>query len=278
MLLGVNPSLVFSNFKNGTYLVEIKVTDNFKNQQHNILQLTIHALPFFYETIWFKLLLPLVITLVLLSVFLFRLRQINKWNKFRTALSQDLHDDAGATLSSVNILSTMLTEQEPLSPKAKIYMQRITDDVKLLQLKLDEIIWSLKKHTGNMQQVYNRLAEYGSFIMEAKQIAFTAEASPDLDHIALPIKKLRNVFLTAKEALNNIAKHSNAKNALLHIIIQEKNICIIIKDDGNGTVVNNTTDRNGITGMHRRIKEIKGNIQVSSVPQQGTAITITLKY
>ncbi|MCP9753518.1 sensor histidine kinase [Ferruginibacter sp. HRS2-29] len=276
-LLGNNPSFVFSNFKNGSYTICIKATDDLQNTQDKTLVLQIKALPYYYETLRFKILLPAGIIFLLLFFFWLRIRQLNKWNSFRASLSQDLHDDAGATLSSVNILSTLVAEQEPLSERGALYMRRITDDVKILQLKLDEIIWSLKSNTSNMHQVYSRLVEYGSFIMGAKNIEFAASASPDMDHISLPIKKLRNLFLTAKEALNNIAKHSEASHASLTITAGQQLVSITVSDNGKGIAQQKIHSRNGITGMQKRIKETGGNIRINSSSATGTNIHITLK-
>ncbi|MFC4262746.1 ATP-binding protein [Ferruginibacter yonginensis] len=270
------PTLTFSNFKPGTYNIAVRVSDNLDMWQNKQLLLTIIAKPKFIETIWFIILLAAIGIAIGWALFKFRLNQLRRINQFRANISQDLHDDVGATLSSINILSTMLSESTTLADKPKTYVQKINTDVQQLQLKLDEIIWSLKKEENSIQQIFNKLINYGTYIFDAKNINFTHQLPNDAATIFVPNQHKRSIYLLVKEALNNIAKHSQAQHAALLFTHTNKQLSIVIKDDGKGINQANIDKRNGIKGMHQRATEIGAQVFIDS-SSKGTTITLQIK-
>ncbi|TFF36591.1 sensor histidine kinase [Mucilaginibacter psychrotolerans] len=275
--LGNNPILTFSNFKPGKYAITVKAVDNLSNQQTKQLLLYVLALPAFYETIWFVIVITAAVVSLVWLFFAFRLRQLKKIGKFRSAISQDLHDDVGATLSSINILSGMLKDETRLPEKSALYLQRINTDVQQLQVKLDEIIWSLKKEENSLQQIFVKLVNYGYVMMEARDIAFEHYDEMGQQEKTLSYQINRNLYLLVKEALNNIAKHSNATAATLLFKLQKKLLVITITDNGLGIPPERMHKRNGISGMGKRAEEIGARIQINTGNNKGTEIVVEIK-
>ena len=277
LTLGNTPVLTFSNYKPGNYMIKVKAVDNLSNRQTKGLLLNVLALPAFYETIWFTVIIIAVVASLVWLFFAFRLRHLKKIGKFQSAISQDLHDDVGATLSSINILSGMLTDQTKLPEKSALYLQRINTDVQQLQVKLDEIIWSLKKEENSLQQIFVKLVNYGYMIMEARDIAFEHHDEIGPQEKTLSYQINHNIYLLVKEALNNIAKHSNATTATLLFKLQKKLLVITIKDNGRGIPPELMRNRNGISGMARRAEEIGAGIKINTGTDTGTEIIVEIK-
>ncbi|NRF40097.1 sensor histidine kinase [Pedobacter foliorum] len=277
LTLGHSPVLVFSNFKPGDYAIKVRVSDNQDQWQPKQLQFNLVALPAFHETIWFIIVVIFIIVIIIWLLFSFRLRQLKKLSAFRSSVSQDLHDDVGATLSSINILSAMLAEQTKLPEKSSLYLQRINTDVQQLQLKLDEIIWSLKKEDNSLHQIFTKLVNYGYAILDAKNIVFEHRIDGVQKDYFLPYKINRNLYLLVKEALNNIAKHSTATRASFTISLDKNRISIIVTDNGKGIAEDKTYKRNGISGMKERASEIGAVMSISTVENKGTEIRVQKK-
>ena len=91
--------------------------------------------------------------------------------------------------------------------------------------------------------------------------------------LKLPLQLRSDLFMIFKEAVNNIAKHSNAVHAWVSLNKNNKRILLEIKDDGCGFATKSTIKGNGLHNMHERVKNLHGNLFVLS-GKNGTKITL----
>ncbi len=83
-------------------------------------------------------------------------------------------------------------------------------------------------------------------------------------------------YRIAQEALNNIAKHSNANIASLLLKSSSKHLKLVISDNGNGFNSKKSTPENlGLTIMRERAKLMGASLDISTNPGQGTKISLT---
>lgn len=88
----------------------------------------------------------------------------------------------------------------------------------------------------------------------------------------------RNVFLTVKEALNNVVKHAQATEVSLTIQPRADQVIITVDDNGRGFTPSETTRlRNGLTNMTNRMAESGGTCDISASPA-GTRVKISYPY
>ena len=85
----------------------------------------------------------------------------------------------------------------------------------------------------------------------------------------------KNILLIVKEAMNNIAKYSNAQNAKVSLLQQEKNIILTIRDNGRGFSNPDALNGNGLGNMQQRSKDLGGVCKILSEPEKGVCITCT---
>jgi signal transduction histidine kinase len=98
----------------------------------------------------------------------------------------------------------------------------------------------------------------------------------ETNEIHLSPETKRNVFLIFKEALNNIIKHSDARNAYIRLKISDKNLLLAIKDDGKGFNKASGFIGNGLKNMQNRAKEINGTIKLNSNFGKGTTLALSV--
>lgn len=95
----------------------------------------------------------------------------------------------------------------------------------------------------------------------------------------IPFKISKHILYILREALNNIAKHSKAKNAALEIVEANNQMVINIKDDGVGfdiKLLDRMFGHYGILGMTERVKGINGKIKIKSKRKMVTNINIII--
>jgi signal transduction histidine kinase len=91
-----------------------------------------------------------------------------------------------------------------------------------------------------------------------------------------------NLFLAAKEAVQNIVKHSKASEAWLRIRMEGRDLVLALEDNGMGGVAlptaesTSTKNGNGLANMKHRMESIGGRFELESKPGEGTAVRLVL--
>jgi len=124
---------------------------------------------------------------------------------------------------------------------------------------------------------------YASEMLEPKNINFLFSVDNEIKSTVIPMQYRREWYLIFKEAINNAAKYSCAKNVEVSIAIHQHNLIMHIKDDGKGfnTVVageSRSSSGNGLRNMRQRAEQMKGNLRINSSAGNGTEIILEQKF
>ena len=176
----------------------------------------------------------------------------------RTRIAAEMHDDLGGGLTTIRFLSqnvlTKSTDQSIKKQVSKIVLQSET-----LVNNMSEIIWAMNAGFDTLQSLISYSRRYANRYLENYEIDLKFEVLGRTKDIKINGAKRRNIFLTIKEALHNIVKHSNANNVLIHYDIS-KTLKIQIRDNGTGLEKENELG-NGFKNMQSRIQNIDGTIE-----------------
>ncbi len=201
------------------------------------------------------------------------LRQQEEIDKERQRIIADLHDDIGSTLSSISIFSELAGKYYQTKPEQSLEMiGKISKQTKDLMSGIEDIIRSLKPAGHDTSSIQSRVQEYSTQLLSAKGIQCTMNVDAESEAILVHPTSRRHILLIIKEALNNISKYSKASNATIDIHFQDKQLCVLINDDGIGFDMNTIRNGNGLVHMKRRCEEYKGSFRIHSVPGKGTEI------
>jgi two-component system, NarL family, sensor histidine kinase DegS len=92
------------------------------------------------------------------------------------------------------------------------------------------------------------------------------------------------LYRVVQEALNNIKKHSSAKNAYVRLDFDAEQLKLTITDDGKGFHVLKRLDdlpihgKLGLIGIRQRIALLDGHFEVHSQPGNGTELKVAVQY
>ncbi len=92
--------------------------------------------------------------------------------------------------------------------------------------------------------------------------------------IKLPMNLRRDLYLVFKEAVNNIAKHSNCAGVKIDFQIENKEIILLIEDNGSGFDLEKQAHGNGLENMRSRVKKLNGSFQIETKINGGTKLKI----
>lgn len=268
----------YSNIKGGHYYFKVRARRPGESWIENPVPLSLVVSTAFYKQWWFYALCILASAFIMYVLFRYRVKQVLKLERIRTTISSDLHDEVGASLTSISIFSEMARKSVAPASQEEQYLQRIGERSRDSIEKMSDIIWSINPEHDSLRQMLVRMKNHATEISEASDIAVHWTEGGNLSAFKLSMEQRKNIYLLFKEVMNNVVKHAAAKNVWVHLASTSSNISMKIKDDGKGFDQNNIKYGNGIKSIHRRAHALKGQIFIQSALNKGTAVQLEFRY
>jgi ligand-binding sensor domain-containing protein len=275
ILAGDRREARYTNLPPGDYRFVVQISNSGKGlQKESAIGLNIPLV--FYRTWWFILIVVVCVALIVFAILRNRINHLLKVERIRNRIARDLHDDIGSTLSSISIMSDLLSQAHvDADSEKKIGIIGNTAD-QMLE-KMDDIIWTVNPSNDTFSNLELRIREFAIPLLELKDIHFEIHFDKNLSGQTLQMEKRRDLYLIAKEAINNLVKYSKCKSCQILFFSDNSGFCMKITDDGEGFDTEIITNRNGLRNMQQRAKNIDANIQITSSKGKGTQILLCLK-
>lgn len=194
----------------------------------------------------------------------------------RRRIAKEMHDDLGASLTAIGLLSEVVKTR--MGPSTTPEVEKISSISAEMVTSMNEIIWSLNTKNDSLNGLIAYTRAYASEFIDTTSLTLTNDVIESAHDLPMRGGDRRNVFLTVKEALHNVVKHARATQVTLLIRPQVGHLLIEVGDNGRGFSLNDQTSlRNGLGNMQQRMAESGGNCQIVSAPG-GTRVTITFPY
>lgn len=193
----------------------------------------------------------------------------------RQRIARDLHDELGQQLTALRLqLANALRICK--DEKIRTEINNIQSIAKQIDNGVDFLAWELRPA---VLDDLGLTAAFEKFIKEvANYSGVKIELLPtSLKGIRFPPEIETNLYRILQEALNNINKHSKAKNAEILLERRGDILLLIISDNGIGFNPKTIKTENkgiGLLGMKERATLIGGKIEIESTPGQGATIYV----
>jgi ligand-binding sensor domain-containing protein/two-component sensor histidine kinase len=232
---------------------------------------------------WFVTLAGAAIALMAYGAFRYRVMRLIELERVRTRIATDLHDDIGASLSRMAILSEVVKHQTQTDHQESAGMlAEIAESARSLVDSMSDIVWSIDPRKDDLKNVVTRIRAFASDVLEARGIEWEFKAPEDLEQVKLPPDTRRHLFLIFKEAITNIARHSGSTRANVRLQVEHHRLCAEIADNGRGFSFpacepnHARLGGNGLTNMSARAVELGGELRIDSAPGRGTKLKLTV--
>ncbi|MBC7850637.1 MAG: tetratricopeptide repeat protein [Chitinophagaceae bacterium] len=223
--------------------------------------------------------------LLLLAYFLFNRYQLKRkiyehesLLAVRNNIAKDLHDDIGASLSNINILNE-LAKRNLVHDQARAasYIATAGEDIQRISESLSDIVWNVNPRYDDLNNLFIRMKRYAADMLDGRGIQYQFEFPDDGVVLTLPMEKRRNFYLLFKEAVNNMARYSKARNARISISIVANQISMLVQDDGQGFDTSVASTGNGIVNMHQRAQQSGAQLKIESNKHSGTRVELVME-
>jgi signal transduction histidine kinase len=198
--------------------------------------------------------------------------------KERTRIARDMHDEVGAKLTRLSFLSEMTGGNPEIPPAARGDVKEISDTARETIRSFEEIVWAVNPRNDTLADLVHYLCRYAEDYFEGSSVRCFFDLPPGIPAVILPTEVRHQVFLAAKEALNNVLKHAKAGRVCVKLAAGTEEFQIFIEDDGCGFDPASPPARagggNGLKNMRERLRSIGGRLECGSVPGGGTRIAL----
>ncbi|HEX3625649.1 MAG TPA: sensor histidine kinase [Verrucomicrobiae bacterium] len=195
----------------------------------------------------------------------------------RVRIAQDIHDDLGARVTQISLLSAMAQDNLEFSDKARSEFAQVSQMSRELVAALYETVWAVNPENDNLDAMGNYICQMVTTLCERPRLGcrFYVSDLPKSSQISSQTR--HNLSMAVKEAVNNVIKHAKASEIVVRIELDGETLRISVNDNGCGFHVSgNTATGNGLTNMKRRLEEIGGTCSIESEPGKGTTILLSL--
>jgi signal transduction histidine kinase len=196
----------------------------------------------------------------------------------RARIAKDLHDDLGARLTRISMLTELVRRQSTQTEEGGRHAQLLAESAKEALNDMEQAIWSVSPSTDTLEHLVTFILQYAEPFLAPTGIEWNAAAPVELPNRKLQAELRRNIFLAVKEALHNVVKHSRARNAHLRITFDDPWLTVIVEDDGRG--LPRDADRaggDGLKNMRQRMAASGGRFSVECRTEGGTCVTLRAK-
>ncbi len=197
----------------------------------------------------------------------------------RARIARDLHDELGAGLTQLLLLAEVARKEPGPWERVRESLEALCGRARALSVALDEIVWAVNSRRDTLRDFVSQTCKYAQNFLAQAGVRCRLEVQPDLPAAPFALPSRRNLFLSVKEALNNVVKHSGAAEVFLILRCGRDRVTVIVEDAGRGfDPASLPADRNGLANLVQRMKEVGGHCMVETAPDQGCRVTLEVPF
>ncbi len=200
--------------------------------------------------------------------------------KERQEIARDLHDGPIQDLSGI-LFNIQFAKETIQNQAVKLEFEQIGLGVQGVIRGLRDVCNNLRPPSlirfGLSRAILvhtEELCERNPGLEIQRDLFQDADPAPEQTSLAL--------YRIYQEAMNNILRHANASRIHILLAVEEGQILLQISDNGAGFTVptdlagQTRTGHFGLAGMQERAEIINANLQITSIPGQGTVVRVTV--
>ena len=272
------PSIVSA----GEYVWRVSIAERQSGKPQRV---TLERLIPVQQQIWFWVLLAIVAASLLFTAWRYqanlRLRREHVLEQERARIARDLHDDLGAGLTEITMLSDIARLDCDRPEAINAHLDRIFQSGSEMAQALDEIVWAVNPNNDTLEKLISFTCEFAQGILEAAGIRCRLDVPARVPKLSLNSKTRHQVCMALKECLNNVVKHARAHEVCVCIRQNGQMLDVTVSDDGEGfdpsIIKNGAGTHDGVSNLRQRMADINGTCEITSAPGQGTRVILRVR-
>ena len=211
------------------------------------------------------------------------LRYQHKLEQDRTRIAKDMHDELGSKLTRISYISELAKQNQIQPGPAMSQIETIAETSRQLLRSMDEIVWAVNPRNDTLEHLAAYLGQHANDYFQNTSIECSVEIPPLLPHCPVSSESRHHLFLSFKESLTNILKHSGAAHVRIQMDVTEATFQLRVADDGKGmgrvsghpeAFLSENAD--GLRNMRLRLQDVGGECKIETNPSKGITIIFSI--
>ncbi len=264
-------TISLAGLKDGDYtlLAQASAGEGRWTRSRSVLSITVA--PLFYRTVWFWLLALAASWAAGYALYRYYLYQSLERERIRTRIASDLHDDIGANLSAISLLSDL--EQKARAGSETSRLKTIAGLARNSVEAMSEIVWAVNPARDHGGALMDHIRAFVETTVRPSGIAIDLQFDESLEKWRLDPDARRGLYLITKEAVTNAVKHAECSRITIRLHKMERGLEMAVIDDGHGFQPAAVRSGHGLDGMRQRAEAHGWRFAVRSAPG-GTEILV----
>lgn len=244
--------------------------------------------PYFWQTNWFLAAIAAALagggvwivrraTVRKLSRRLELLRRQHAMDRERARIAQDIHDELGASLTTIGLLADMGARHKQDPQAVSQDLRQISETARESVAAMDAIVWALNPRNDSLDHFANYVAQFTREFFRPTSMRTRLDLPADLPPYPLAAETRHQLFLLVKESFNNVVRHAQASEVQLQLACTHDELQLRIADNGRGLPgAGPASGRNGLVNLRERIERLGGTLRIESQPGAGVRLNFVL--
>jgi signal transduction histidine kinase len=259
----------------GSYELSIRAVSPEDGSSSRPATVRFRIAPPLWQRWWFLGLATFAVAAAAYAGYRYRIARILEVAEMRTRIATDLHDDIGANLTKIAILSEVARQRlgnseseddTPLASIARIARESVS--------AMSDIVWAINPKGDSLLDVVRRMRRHAEEVFTARNVSLAFAVLETDGALRVGISVRRDLFLIFKEAVNNAARHSRCTHVAIDLHVEGSWLELQVIDDGAGFDPTAESEGQGLASISRRAEKMGGRIEVESHPGQGTSVRL----
>lgn len=270
---GARRYVSYAGVEPGEYRFLVKGANNDGIWNEIPATLNIIIAPPYWQTWWFRLSAGSIVLLLVGMLYNYRVSQLLEVERTRNRIAKDLHDNVGATLSSISYFAQAIRGESQISkqPVIEKFLSLITEGAAEAQDAIADIIWSIDPANDSWDKMLAKFRRFASDLLESRAIRYSIDIPDTFKAKRLNMEWRRNLWLIFKEMITNAVKHSRCQSVKVRLTVSGREITLLVADDGVGFDTSRDLQGNGLRNILTRAKNLNGMAELTSEPGKGTS-------
>jgi signal transduction histidine kinase len=194
----------------------------------------------------------------------------------RFRIAQDIHDDLGAQVTQISLVSSAAQKMPGLSDEARKQFGSVSQMSRSLVEALYETVWAVSPENDHLDSLVTYICKVANQMCIQAGLKCRLQI-PDLPGDTPVTSGIRhNLVMIMKEAIHNVIKHAEATEVNISIGLEAQLFTIEVADDGKGFDATAKPRGNGLANMKQRLAAVGGRCLQHSEIGVGTRIRLEL--
>ena len=244
--------------------------------------------PAYYQTLWFRVLVVVLLLLVLGVLYELRLRQVARVVRGRMEerleererIARDLHDTLLQSVQGLILKFHAVLKQIPADMPAHNALEKTLDHADEVLAEGRDRILNLRVHSASLSDLPAAFRAVAEETSEGRDATFKTVVEGHVRDLHPLV--LEECYRIGREAIINALTHSQGQHVEAEITYDSRQFRLRVRDDGRGIEpkileAGGRSGHWGLQGMHERAQKIGGQLRFWSRPETGTEVELIVR-